>query len=223
MTVRHLLRFFMVLAVCFLLQPVTSAFANFQSGDDGPEVVELQERLVQLGYSLTADGVFGDETLNAVKKYQQAQGMEVDGVVGQATYQALFQRDLPPSRAGRSNTVRNLISNAFQYIGVPYVFGGTSPWGFDCSGFTQYVFASVGVTLPRMADSQYYSGRSVSGANLRPGDLVFFETYEPGSSHVGIYLGNGEFIHAGSSTGVTVSGLYDSYWGARYLGARRFV
>ncbi|HIU64409.1 MAG TPA: C40 family peptidase [Candidatus Avacidaminococcus intestinavium] len=213
-----------MLVFCFLIIPTTSVFANFQSGDDGAEVVELQERLIQLGYSLSAaDGAFGDETLAAVKQFQQDNGMEADGIVGTQTYYAMFKRDLPPSRSGRTSTVRNLISSAFKYIGVPYVFGGTSPWGFDCSGYTQYVFASVGISLPRTADSQYYNYKRIAMKNLRPGDLVFFETYEPGPSHVGIYLGNGEFIHAGSSTGVTVSALGGYYWGERYLGAVRII
>ena len=217
-------RFVLTLVFCFIVMPTTSVFANFQSGDEGPEVVELQERLIQLGYNISvADGVFGSETTSAVKKYQQDIGAEVDGVVGQETYYSLLKRDMPPSRAGRTTAARSIISNAFQYIGVPYVFGGTSPYGFDCSGFTKYVFASAGISLPRAADGQFYAGARVSMNNLRAGDLVFFETYEPGPSHVGIYIGDGEFIHAGSSTGVTVSGLYDRYWGERYLGATRVM
>ena len=217
-------RFVLMLVFCFIVMPTTSVFANFQSGDEGQEVVELQERLIQLGYNISvADGVFGSETTAAVKKYQQDIGAEVDGVVGDATYYALFKRDMPPSRAGRSSAARGIISNALKYMGVPYVFGGTSPYGFDCSGFTKYVFASAGISLPRAADGQFYAGTRVSMNNLRTGDLVFFETYEPGPSHVGIYMGDGEFIHAGSSTGVTVSGLYDRYWGERYLGACRVL
>lgn len=217
-------RFVLTLVFCFIVMPTASVFANFQSGDEGPEVVELQERLIQLGYNISvADGVFGSETTAAVKKYQQDIGAEVDGVVGDATYYSLFKRDMPPSRAGRSSAARSIISNAMRYIGVPYVFGGTSPYGFDCSGFTKYVFASSGISLPRTADSQFNAGTRVSMNNLRAGDLVFFETYEPGPSHVGIYIGDGEFIHAGSSTGVAISGLYDRYWGERYLGACRVL
>lgn len=217
-------RFLVALVFCFIVMPTTSVFANFQSGDEGTEIVELQERLIQLGYNISvADGVFGAETSAAVKKYQQDIGVEVDGVVGETTYYSLLKRDMPPSRAGRSSAARSIISNAMQYIGVPYVFGGTSPYGFDCSGFTKYVFASSGISLPRAADGQFYAGTRVSMNNLRAGDLVFFETYEPGPSHVGIYMGDGEFIHAGSSTGVTVSGLYDRYWGERYIGACRIL
>ena len=217
-------RFVLTLVFCFIVMPTASVFANFQSGDEGQEVVELQERLIQLGYNISvADGVFGSETSAAVKKYQQDIGAEVDGVVGETTYYSLLKRDMPPSRAGRSSAARSIIGNALQYIGVPYVFGGTSPYGFDCSGFTKYVFASAGLSLPRAADGQFYAGTRVSMNNLRAGDLVFFETYEPGPSHVGIYMGDGEFIHAGSSTGVTVSGLYDRYWGERYIGACRIL
>jgi cell wall-associated NlpC family hydrolase len=116
----------------------------------------------------------------------------------------------------------NLTKNAMKFLGVPYAFGGTSSYGFDCSGYTQHVFAMMGVHLPRMADEQYYAGKKFSG-KPRVGDLVFFHTYAPGVSHVGISLGNGRFVHASSSRGVTVSSLHDSYWGPRYVGAKRIV
>ncbi|MCD2434736.1 C40 family peptidase [Acidaminococcus sp. NSJ-142] len=119
--------------------------------------------------------------------------------------------------------VRSLISTAYDYVGVPYVFGGTTPWGFDCSGYTQYVFRQIGVDIPRTADAQYYSYPKVSASNLQPGDLVFFETYEPGPSHCGIYIGNGQMLQAGSSTGVTVSNVFSGYFGARYIGACRVL
>ena len=121
----------------------------------------------------------------------------------------------------RASTIaRALTRDALRFIGTPYVFGGTSGYGFDCSGYVQHVFALAGVSLPRTADAQYYAGRSVSGHPVA-GDLVFFQTYEAGPSHVGIYLGGGRFIHASSSRGVMVSNLGESYWSARYLGAKR--
>ena len=111
---------------------------------------------------------------------------------------------------------------ALRYVGVPYAWGGTSFNGVDCSGFVQAVFEHNGISLPRTADSQFEVGRSVRMSDLRPGDLVFFETYTEGASHVGIYLGGGRFIHA-SSIGVRVDALAQDYYAARYIGARRLA
>jgi cell wall-associated NlpC family hydrolase len=121
-----------------------------------------------------------------------------------------------------ANIANTLERSALRFLGTPYVFGGTSGYGFDCSGYTQHVFAMLGVRLPRTADAQYYAGSPAVGGP-QAGDLVFFQTYEPGPSHVGIYLGNGHFVHASSSHGVMVSSLSDSYWSARYLGAKRYA
>jgi cell wall-associated NlpC family hydrolase len=116
----------------------------------------------------------------------------------------------------------NLTRNAMRFLGVPYVFGGTSANGFDCSGYVQHVFALLGLEIPRTADAQYDAGRRVRGP-IAPGDLVFFQTYSSGPSHVGIYLGNDRFVHASTSHGVIVSSLHESYWSARYLGAKRLI
>jgi cell wall-associated NlpC family hydrolase len=124
--------------------------------------------------------------------------------------------------ARTSKIATELTKSALRFLGTPYVFGGTSTSGFDCSGYVQHVFAMLGISLPRTADAQFYAGHATKGG-LRPGDLVFFQTYEPGPSHVGIYLGNGQFAHASSSHGVMVSHLSDSYWAARYLGAKRLI
>lgn len=120
------------------------------------------------------------------------------------------------------NTSANVVSTALKYIGVPYVWGGSSAAGFDCSGFTQYVFKQHGYYLNRTAASQYSNGVAVSRANLLPGDLVFFErTYATnGISHVGIYIGNNQFIHAGNS-GVAIASLNENYYASRYCGACR--
>jgi cell wall-associated NlpC family hydrolase len=116
-----------------------------------------------------------------------------------------------------------ITGTALRYLGVPYVWGGTSFGGVDCSGFVWAVFAKNGIYLPRTADAQYESGRHVSTRDLRAGDLVFFQTYALGASHVGIYLGNGKFVHASSSNGVRVDQLAEDYYSARYLGARRLA
>jgi len=113
-----------------------------------------------------------------------------------------------------------LVDHALSLQGVRYVFGGTSRSGFDCSGYTQYVFKGSGVSLPRTASEQYRVGSSVSRAQLKSGDLVFFSTYASGASHVGIYLGGGSFVSA-SNSGVSISNLDSGYYASRYIGARR--
>ncbi|QIZ07902.1 LysM peptidoglycan-binding domain-containing protein [Priestia megaterium] len=110
-----------------------------------------------------------------------------------------------------------VMAEAKKYIGTPYLWGGNTPAGFDCSGLTSYVFNKVGVTIPRTAATQWSGLKAVSSPN--PGDLVFFETYAPGPTHVGIYLGNNQFIQAGSK-GVSIADMTNSYWKPRYLGAR---
>lgn len=112
---------------------------------------------------------------------------------------------------------------AFDYIGVPYVWGGTTPKGFDCSGFTKYVFAQMSVELNRTAAQQLKNGYAVT--ELQIGDLVFFEnTYatSAAASHVGIYIGNNQFIHAGGNS-VKVTSMDHEYYAPRYIGARRVV
>ena len=118
-----------------------------------------------------------------------------------------------------------IVSLAQQYLGVPYVYGGSSPSGFDCSGFTMYIFAQVGVKLPHGATSQLSYGASVSRSELQPGDLVFFQDYGAVASHVGIYIGGDQFIHASSSyyNGhcVVISSLTETYYNNHYYTARR--
>lgn len=130
-------------------------------------------------------------------------------------------RRRPSLNSRRGMLLSGVTRSAHRFIGTPYVFGGTSDYGIDCSGFTMRVFAKNGIHLPRTADVQYGVGSPVGKGKEEPGDLVFFETYCPGPSHVGIYLGGGNFIHASSSRGVTISSLSDSYFGSRYLGAKR--
>jgi cell wall-associated NlpC family hydrolase len=111
---------------------------------------------------------------------------------------------------------------ALALLGVPYRNGGADPSGFDCSGFVQYVFARHGAALPREASHQFLAGRSVGLTDVKPGDLLFFETVSRGPSHVGIAIGEGRFVHAPSSRGVVrVEPYTASYWARRFLGARR--
>ena len=117
-----------------------------------------------------------------------------------------------------------IIKTAKKYIGTRYVFGGTTPKGFDCSGFVQYVFKQNGFAIPRTADEQYKLGQRIKKrAELEPGDLVFFSTYEKGASHCGVYLGKNQFIHVSSSKGVRIDSLDDSYWKPRWYGGKHIV
>ena len=117
-----------------------------------------------------------------------------------------------------------LKNQAYTYLGTPYKYGGTTSSGFDCSGYSQKVFANLGYTLNRTSSGQYSQGTSVSKSNLQIGDLVFFNTSGSGVSHLGIYVGSGNFIHSSSSKGVSVSSINDPYyWGSRYIGAKRIV
>lgn len=108
-------------------------------------------------------------------------------------------------------------------IGIDYDYGGTSKSGFDCSGFTGYVFKKLGIDLPRTSRDQAAKGKKVARDSLRAGDLVFFNTSGSGISHVGIYVGNNKFAHSSSSKGVTISGMDDSYYAKRYVTARRVM
>ncbi len=127
------------------------------------------------------------------------------------------------SGATGSFTGADIVAEAEQYLGTPYVYGGASPSGFDCSGFVYYVLKSLGYSPYRTPADQYSHGSYVSKADLEPGDLVFFSSNSGRSiTHVGIYVGGGEFIHSPNSRStVSYSDLTTGYWSNTYYGARR--
>lgn len=113
---------------------------------------------------------------------------------------------------------------ALQFVGYPYVYGGSSPSGFDCSGFVRYVCSQKGYSVNRTASAQMDNGTSVSYSQLQPGDLVFFNNGNSSkrATHVGIYIGNGQFVHASTSTtGVIISDMNSAYYTTGFVGARR--
>lgn len=228
------------------------AAPTLSKNSTGNDVLTLQKKLYLIGYEITEfDGVFGEETAKAVSEFQKDKNLTVTGVVTSATWRVLKNtkpikgRKLPqiapikPKTCGGFNGNSKLVPygetfiNAGQgekivatgkkYLGVPYVFGGTTPKGFDCSGFLQYVFKENGFNIPRLADEQYKLGKSAKTSQLEAGDLVFFTTYEPGPSHCGIYVGSGNFMHASSSKGIRVDSLSNEYWRPRFLGGKKII
>ena len=130
-----------------------------------------------------------------------------------------------PSQAPAAGSIgEQIVAFAEQFLGTPYVWAGSSPSGFDCSGFVSYVFKNFGYTVNRTAASMYTNDVAVDKSELQIGDAVFFASSSESIGHVGIYIGDGEFIHSSSGCGyVTISGLDESYYSRMYVGARRIA
>nr|WP_232310039.1 C40 family peptidase [Roseateles depolymerans] len=152
------------------------------------------------------------------------------GIVAQAQAQTQAENAALAGNPSLLNEVRdrasNLVLSAMNFLGVPYRRGGNSVSnGFDCSGFTRHIFEmSVGLVLPRRADEQAKMSAliSIKKEDLKPGDLVFFNTMRATFSHVGIYVGEGKFIHSPRAGGaVRVEDMREAYWAKRFTGARR--
>lgn len=237
----------------FFIFSTAFASPKLAKNSSGNDVLTLQKKLYLIGYTITEfDGIFGDETERAVSAFQKDKKITVTGVVTNATWRALkdtkavsgrsledvekqtakikavFKPKTETKTSSGKTFVKNsdgnlIISTAKKYIGTPYVFGGTTPDGFDCSGFVQFVFKELGYTLPRLADEQYQLGHSAKISQLDEGDLVFFETYMEGPSHVGFYVGDRKFLHVSSSRGVKIDSLDNEYWSPRFIGARKII
>lgn len=140
-------------------------------------------------------------------------------IVSPSSY-AINQKD------SKKDTIRkNLARDAHQYLGVPYKWGGTNSSGFDCSGLVRAVYQLNGLSLPRISRDQFNTGKFVLKSHLQAGDLVFFTTNKSKVvNHVGIYIGNGKFIHApGKGKKVTIANLENNYWKRVYRGARKYL
>ncbi|MBY6037117.1 peptidoglycan-binding protein [Fictibacillus nanhaiensis] len=203
--------------------PPSQETVQLKFGSRGAEVVQLQTRLKNLGYftyPMITD-YFGSVTEESVEKFQKENGLPVTGVVTNTVTNKITEVEKTKGQTPKTSDqiTINVIANAAELMGVPYQWGGTTTKGFDCSGFIQYIFAKEGVQLPRTTAQMWNETTPVSEPVV--GDLVFFETYTAGPSHLGIYIGNNQFVHSGSSTGVTISNLDYKYWQDRYLGTKR--
>jgi len=224
--------FFGVLLLFFLLY---SQFTFASSGVvlkydmRGEAVSQLQKDLKALGFmDIEPTGYFGEITKAAVMEFQAKTGLEQDGIAGKLTLgkiESLLKREKTAYKSsGRSGA--DIIDYAKKFLGTKYVWGGSTPKGFDCSGFVKYVYKKFGITLSRNSRSQASNGTYVKKANLKPGDLVFFDT-DGGKNrinHVGIYIGSGKFIHASSShSKVVISSLSSGFYSKNYMTARRVL
>lgn len=206
---------------------------SLKFGYSGLDVNALQEVLKALGYLKIENttNYFGKQTEEAVKKFQENLGLEVDGSAGPQTIDSLnrllIRKGLRISMPNRSNLGRQtlgdqIVSTAKKYIGVRYRGGGSTPNGFDCTGYTQYVYNQYNISLPRTTNEQAKIGTVLSKSELQVGDLVIFKnTYKSGPSHAGIYIGNGQFIHSSSSRGIRIDSLDDSYWVNKFHSGRK--
>lgn len=194
------------------------------------QIRDVQEVLFYYGYYQgSIDGIYGPLTKGAIEHLKNIEMNEPNNEPSDNTSQQsqsnstikeVSVEDPTIVQLEVKNDMNPLIDTAKAYLGTPYVWGGTSPDGFDCSGFIQFVFQQHQITIPRTVNEIWNFSTPIESPSI--GDLVFFETYQPGPSHLGIYLGNGNFIHAGSSKGVTISNFHEeSYWKERFLGAKR--
>ncbi len=193
------------------------------------DVKLLQEKLKEIGFLKIDKSTtyYGDSTKLAVELFQEAYGLKIDGIAGARTIDTINQVLLGrtpikevPTRAPEPKPVSAgaaVVATAGSFRGTPYVYGASGPSSFDCSGFTSYVYRQHGVNLPRTSFSQANAGTYVPRSQLQAGDLIILN----GGGHVGIYTGNGQFIHASTSRGVVTDSISSGYYSGRYVTARR--
>ena len=182
---------------------ITTSALNVRSGP-GTEY----EKVGQLGMGTVAEAV---ATLDGW--YQLVSGY----------ISAEYAQGIDPSQMGQGQAIADF---ALQFVGYPYVYGGSSPSGFDCSGFTSYVYKQFGYSINRTASAQLDNGYAVSMSELQPGDLVMFKkgSTSKRATHVGLYIGNNQFVHAStSSVGVIISSMSEAYYTTGFVGGRRLV
>ena len=161
-------------------------------------------------------------SLLSEKKQETSRGMETSRKTTDTSKNTTTENTQTTTSTTASGNGSSVVATAKQYIGSKYVYGGTTTSGFDCSGFTSYVYKQFGISLNRTAAGQYSNGTSISRENLQAGDLVMFG--KSGINHVGIYIGGGQMVHAANpSRGVTTDTINSGYYNTNYVGARRIL
>lgn len=195
-------------------------------GSSGEAVSALQQKLSSLGFYKygTITGYYGSVTKDAVVRFQQASGLSADGIAGPATRIKLFSGNVPQAPA---SSVSKIADIALAQSGKPYVLGDEGPSSYDCSGLIHYAVNNAGFSVKRYSAavySEYSAWTKIWGtSSLKKGDIVFFRSDTSANiGHMGVYIGNGEFVHASSGQGrVMVSTLNNTYWARNYVFARR--
>ena len=198
-------------------------------GSSGEAVRALQLKLKALGYfSGTGTGYYGNVTKDAVIRFQKAYGLTADGIAGPATHNKAFSGSAPT--AGSTNTstasAAAIADVALTQVGKGYVLGTQGPTTYDCSGLAYYAITNAGFSATRMSAAAYFTNSawsSVSGiSNLKKGDLIFFRSETSNNiTHMGIYTGDGQFVHASSGQAKVMVSTLSTYWTNLYMGARR--
>lgn len=191
--------------------------SNYDSTNEMLEssTADIQNQLHLLGYNYVPamTGNSDSATVQAIKAFQSDYGLSVTGKVDPTTEKSIEHAIVK----------KNIIEDTYRYLGVPYVWGGETPSGFDCSGFVYYMFNEHGINIPRETSGTLFTkGTTIDRSKLQPGDLVFFAVKKPGVvSHVGFYVGNNNYISATSTKGIEVYSVDSPYWGKYYYGAKR--
>lgn len=224
------------------LDTIQPLIESIEYGDNNPDVKMVQEVLLFYGYYHgSVDSNYGPLTEQAIEELEaelengldqeeeQTEETETstsdDGAIiedessSEEEQSEVEKEDTEVMQLDVQTNDLDIIPAAKEHMGTPYVWGGTNPDGFDCSGFIHFLYDEQDVAIPRTVNEIWNFSNEVSSPSV--GDLVFFETYQAGPSHLGIYLGDNQFIHAGTSSGVEISNLEEDYWDERYLGAKR--
>ena len=196
---------------------VTTTAVNMR---EGPSTAYTSKQVLAAGASVTLTGKSG-------QWYRVSYGNDSGFILGTYISTNVSSGNVSAGAPTASSTDagEKIVATAKNYLGVPYVYGGTSPSGFDCSGFVYYVYKQCGYSISRTATAQNSNGTQVSRGDMQPGDIIiFYNGYKSAIGHAGIYIGNNQFIHASSGGGkVMISGLSETYYNTRFYSARRVV